>query len=335
MKRRGFVGLSGLAAGALFLPSLPSFGGNPVGPTHLLKPGADAAQKKRFADAGLHAAKAAGASCADVRIGRSLNQCLFARAKQVQNNVSTESYGVGIRALVGGCWGFASTSVATVARVAAAIAEANKLVLKESLQLAAQQGYSEVSWKMPIQQSALRLNGRRRTFPYGLKAVNIVADKLQPGSVGLAVSCWLALRRPRLTADSQQLLANSSIKMAILSKNAAQALLKKVLTYSTADECEASLRGRTTGNIRYARNSVSTVGAQDSVPLTVESRYGKRSGIATCNGFDDKTLKRSVQQAEDIAKLASESPEYVPLLGPQTYLPTPSTAATRAQRPSP
>ena len=116
--------------------------------------------------------------------------------------------------------------------------------------------------------------------------------------------------------------------MAILSKDDAQALLKKVLTYSTADECAASLSGRTAGNIRYARNSVSTAGAQDNVSLVVESRFGKRSGIATCNEFDEATLKRCVQRAEEIAHLAPESPEYVPLLGPQTYLSPPSAATT-------
>ena len=125
--------------------------------------------------------------------------------------------------------------------------------------------------------------------------------------------------------------------MAILSKDEARALLQKVLSYSTADECEASLNGRTSGNIRYARNSVSTAGAQNSVSLAVESRFGKRSGIATCNEFDEAALKRCVQRAEEIARLAPESPEYVPLLGPQTYLSPPSaaptllTAATRAQ----
>ena len=116
--------------------------------------------------------------------------------------------------------------------------------------------------------------------------------------------------------------------MAILSKDEAQTLLKKVLSYSTADECEASLRGRTAGNIRYARNSVSTAGAQNSVSLAVESRFGKRSGIATCNEFDEATLRRCVQRAEEIAHLAPESPEYVAFIGPQTYLSPPSTATT-------
>ncbi|WP_460502167.1 PmbA/TldA family metallopeptidase, partial [Hymenobacter agri] len=102
--------------------------------------------------------------------------------------------------------------------------------------------------------------------------------------------------------------------MAIFSKDEAQALLQKVLSYSTADECAVSLNGRSTGNIRYARNSVSTAGAQSSVSLAVESRFGKRSGTATCNEFDDATLRRCVQRAEEIARLAPESPEYVPLL---------------------
>jgi TldD protein len=163
MKRRDFVGLTGLATGALFLPSLPGFGHTPVDPARLLEPGADVIVKKRLADAALNAAKAAGASYADVRIGRSLNQYVFTREKQVQNIVSTESYGVGIRVLVNGCWGFASTSVVTeaslaaTARVAADIAKANKLVMKEPVQLAAQQGYGEVSWKTPIQQSAFEV----------------------------------------------------------------------------------------------------------------------------------------------------------------------------------
>ena len=40
--------------------------------------------------------------------------------------------------------------------------------------------------------------------------------------------------------------------MSILSKEEAQALLKKVLSYSKADECEVGLYGREGGNIRTA-----------------------------------------------------------------------------------
>ncbi len=115
--------------------------------------------------------------------------------------------------------------------------------------------------------------------------------------------------------------------MAIISKDDAQTILKKVLGFSTADECEATLTGSLAGNVRSARNAISTSGITDNVSLVVQSRFGKRSGIATCNQFDEATLRRCVQRAEEIARLAPESPEYVPLLGAQTYLAAPQSFA--------
>ncbi|WP_242921707.1 TldD/PmbA family protein [Pontibacter liquoris] len=107
--------------------------------------------------------------------------------------------------------------------------------------------------------------------------------------------------------------------MAILSKEEAQAILKKALAYSKADECEITLSGNAGGNIRYARNEVSTSGAEENVSMSVESRFGKRSGVATINEFDDKSLEKVIRRSEEVARLAPESPEYIELLGPQKY----------------
>lgn len=107
--------------------------------------------------------------------------------------------------------------------------------------------------------------------------------------------------------------------MAILNKEQAQALLKKVLAYSKADECEVSLSGTEGGNIRYARNSVSTSGEISTLGLAVTSSFGKKSGTATINEFDDASLEKVVRRAEELAQLAPENPEYMPLLGPQTF----------------
>jgi predicted Zn-dependent protease len=115
--------------------------------------------------------------------------------------------------------------------------------------------------------------------------------------------------------------------MAILSQTEAQDILKKVLSFSTADECEANLSGSLEGNVRSARNTISTSGATDNVALAVTSYFGKKSGTATCNQFDEATLKRCVQRAEEIARLAPESPEYMPLLGAQQYLSSPLSFA--------
>ena len=107
--------------------------------------------------------------------------------------------------------------------------------------------------------------------------------------------------------------------MSILSKEEAQALLKKVLSYSKADECEIGLSGREGGNIRYALNAVSTAGDISTLTLSVSSTFGKKTGTATINEFDDAALERVVRRAEELAQLAPENREYMPLLGPQTF----------------
>ena len=191
MKRRDFVGLTGLATGGLLLPSIPGFGeGLTVDSLRLLDAADDPAIKKRLSDAALNAAKSAGATYADVRIGRYLNQGVFTREKQVQNILSTESYGAGIRVIANGTWGFASTNIVTeaglakAAQLAVQIAKANSKVQKQPVQLAPQRGFGEVSWKAPIQQNAfavpikdkvdLLLNANAKALENGASFVNSV-----------------------------------------------------------------------------------------------------------------------------------------------------------------
>src|SRR5689334_7843294 len=107
--------------------------------------------------------------------------------------------------------------------------------------------------------------------------------------------------------------------MAILSKDEAQQILKKVIAFSKADGIEANLNGNDGGNIRYARNSVNTSGEDSNVSLAVSTYFGKKSGSATINEFDDASLEKVVRRAEELANLAPENPEFVEPLGPQTY----------------
>lgn len=107
--------------------------------------------------------------------------------------------------------------------------------------------------------------------------------------------------------------------MAIYTKEQAQALLKKVLSYSKAEECEVSLGGSEGGNIRYALNAVSTAGDISTVGLAVTSVYGKKAGSATINEFDDAALERVVRRSEELAQLAPENPEYMPMLGQSDF----------------
>ncbi len=105
--------------------------------------------------------------------------------------------------------------------------------------------------------------------------------------------------------------------MTILKEDEAKAILKKVVGFSKADGCEANLNGSRTGNIRYARNTVSTSGIVDDMTLAVQCNYGKKQGTATVNEFDDASLEKVVRRAEELARLAPESPEFMEILGPQ------------------
>ena len=81
----------------------------------------------------LNAAKAAGASWSDARIGRYRQNFVGTREKQIVQVGDTDSIGIGIRALVNGAWGFAASQtltkdgVAAAAREAAGIAKANRI----------------------------------------------------------------------------------------------------------------------------------------------------------------------------------------------------------------
>jgi TldD protein len=161
LKRKDFLQLSALGLGGLVLPD-HSYA-TIIDPRQALNEGMDVAQKKQFADIALNAAKARGATYADVRIGRYLNQFVVTREKRVQNIVNTESYGIGIRVIASGAWGFAATNkvtkdeIAKAAEKAVAVAKANAKILSEPVQLAPQKGYGEVSWKTAIEKSAFEV----------------------------------------------------------------------------------------------------------------------------------------------------------------------------------
>lgn len=151
MERRDFLRMTSIGLSAALLP----LAGQSIAAEELLKPFPLAA-KKSLADAALEAAKKAGATYCDVRIGRYLQQSIITREALVQAINNSESIGVGIRVIANGCYGFVATNqlsadaVAAAARQAVAIAKANSKLLLEPLQLAPQKGLGEVSWATPI-----------------------------------------------------------------------------------------------------------------------------------------------------------------------------------------
>lgn len=153
--------MTGVGLGASMMPNIPAFG-KMISIEESLTP-VDVALKKKMADVALNAAKSKGATYADVRIGRYLNQVVATRETRVENISNSESYGLGVRVIANGSWGFAATnnmddtSIAKAAEIAVAIAKGNAKLMEEPVQLAAQKGYGEVSWKTPIEINAFEV----------------------------------------------------------------------------------------------------------------------------------------------------------------------------------
>jgi TldD protein len=83
-----------------------------------------------IANEALNAARGAGASYADARVGRYRRQAINTRERQITGVSDSESYGLGVRTLVDGCWGFAATS--TMTKVAARTAALEAIAMSRA-----------------------------------------------------------------------------------------------------------------------------------------------------------------------------------------------------------
>ncbi len=186
MQRRDFLKAGGAGMACMLLP----LQGHAV-PAETLLSSLDASLKKGLADTALQAAREAGASYCDVRIGRYLRQFVATREDKVTGVVNTESTGIGVRVIAGGAWGFAATSsltrdaVANAARQATALAKANAGIRSEPVRLAPTKGVGETSWKAPIRRNAMAVPVKEKVDL--LLAVNAAAMKAGANFVNSSV----------------------------------------------------------------------------------------------------------------------------------------------------
>ena len=115
----------------------------------------DDAARAEAADAALARAASLGASYADIRINRYRRESIATRERQVQNVSRSTSYGLGLRVLVNGAWGFAATnrvdpaSARAAADRAVAIARANAMLTTRKVLLAPAEKVI-ATWANPI-----------------------------------------------------------------------------------------------------------------------------------------------------------------------------------------
>ena len=160
LKRRDFL-RGGLAAGAAL--TIPACGSKPAargpGPAPRPRPAARPTFSDptlvELADLALEAARAAGATYADIRINEYKRQSISTREARVLSINDGQDRGFGVRVVAKGAWGFAASAAVTreevvrAAKQAVAIAMANASLVREPLVLAPVEAYQDI-WKTPI-----------------------------------------------------------------------------------------------------------------------------------------------------------------------------------------
>lgn len=113
-----------------------------------------------------------------------------------------------------------------------------------------------------------------------------------------------------------------SVKLA--SEATFRRIVDTVLSAATADHTFVSFGDSESSTLRFANNQVVQNVSVREPSVSVRVAFGKKVGSSSTNRLDAASLTTLVRQAETIARLAPEDPEYLPPLSKQTYLRVPS-----------
>lgn len=116
----------------------------------------------------------------------------------------------------------------------------------------------------------------------------------------------------------------------LLTEKEARAICEKLLSYVKADDASVSVNSENYGHLRFASNAFTTSGARENVTVGVTVWIDKKRGAASTNEIDDESLKATVAQAEQLARISPVDREYVPTLNQQTYKPVNAFAEATA-----
>ena len=151
--RRDFIATTAAATAALALAASRSAEAAERAATLATRPSPGDPATNELLMKALDAAKAGGAEYADARVSVNRTQTIFTRERRVGGLSDNETFGVGVRVLVGGAWGFAATSdlsadaVVRVARQAVAQAKANRTPGRRAVTLAPAPGTQRGTWR--------------------------------------------------------------------------------------------------------------------------------------------------------------------------------------------
>ncbi|MBW4543189.1 MAG: TldD/PmbA family protein [Symplocastrum torsivum CPER-KK1] len=105
----------------------------------------------------------------------------------------------------------------------------------------------------------------------------------------------------------------------LLSEDQALSLVDKVIQQSEAEGVFVSLSTGEEALSRFSENQISQNISRSRLSLSITSYFGKRSASASTTELDLEAINETVRRSEELARIAPEDPEWVPLLEPQNY----------------
>ncbi len=105
----------------------------------------------------------------------------------------------------------------------------------------------------------------------------------------------------------------------LIQEDEALSLIDQVIGQSEAEAVEVSLSNSEEALTRYSENQITQNVSSTGFKLSVTSYFGKRSATTSTTELDIEAITEAIRRSEDLARIAPEDPEWVPLLDPQTY----------------
>ena len=202
--RRDFMKLAGIAAAPVIASQFPLQ--SPVAAQSLTS------SERELLLLAIDVANDAGAHYADARIIRSQFEAVSTREQTITQIQNTDSFGINLRALIGGSWGFAATqvltrdSVAAMAREAVTMASANNTVAPSQTTMAPVDIFPNANWVTPhsVDPFLIAIEDKASLL------LSINEEALRVNNVRYASSSILSVKEERMSATSEGSLINQT-----------------------------------------------------------------------------------------------------------------------------
>ncbi|MFL6301000.1 MAG: TldD/PmbA family protein [Terriglobales bacterium] len=124
----------------------------------------------------------------------------------------------------------------------------------------------------------------------------------------------------------------------MITREQAHDIFQRAAKLSEADEVEVLIGGASSALTRFANNTIHQNVADENHVVSIRVAFDQRTARASTNKFDNQSLKRTVEAAEEMARVQHPDSDLLPLadpkLAPAGKLPQRAFDSTRALGPS-